>query len=342
MADEITEMKFGSREGSSRGANGVNNPRTFLVKLDMDLPGRSYAENVYPDARGIVELKKVRYGTGHPWDPLAKATQYDLGERIGNRSWKVTVRYRTGGIPAPTMEAAWDRWTTSIRGAAGTEQIIEEPTEALESWGIARPGKLIGTPRFDKGEPAEPDPGGKTYSATVWYIDAASKVASKSQALTRTDSRKVRPYTADVRAMTYTQTRLFANFNYARVGLIVDYYKQVNRFDYLGALPGHLKFVDFNLDEVAHQIGDGSIQLEPGIAYRVSVVFLFSAKAFTPLNLVSTITDDLGNQQPVFDNDDKKVVDENWTIAGMNFETLLTLVSGGRVPDRGGGKIRSR
>lgn len=349
MAHVIKELKFRSREGSSRGASGVNDNITYLVTLDIT--DAEFTEARYPDPRGIVEIYKVPYGSASPWNAFAKATQYTIVERVTNKTWKVRVDFTVGALPTPTMEARWDRWNVSIRGAAGTEQIIEEPTDVLESWGITEPGgtairlgKLIGTPRFDKGEPAESGPSGVTYSATVWYHDAESRIAKKVQVLTKTDSRKVREYTADVRALTYTQTRLFANFNLEHVGRIVEYYKRVNKFKYLGAQPKHLKFVDFVLDEVAHAIGTpdtpggqrgNSPQLEYGIAYRASVVFLFSAKAFTPLNLVATLTDDLGNQAPIFDSDGNKVVDENWTIAGMDFDTLLNIIQGGTIQGPG-------
>lgn len=333
MAHIIKELKFGSREGSSRGAGGVNDSRTFLVTLDIS--DDDFAEDRYPDPRGIVELYKVRYGDSSPWNAYAKATQYEVAERLGNKTWKVRVLYTIGGVAATTMEASWDRWTVSIRGAATTQQIREEPNEAIESWGIntgpnARPGKLIGTPRFDKGEPAEPPlPEGRTYSANLWRTRPDGKIESYSQPLTLTDSRTVRPYTEDVQALTYSQTRLFANFDLALVGFIAPYYKRVNLFKYLGAQPAHLKFVDFTLDEIPHLIGDGSMQLEPGIAYRASLVFLWSAKPFTPLRLVATVRDELGNEVPAIDNEGHKVVDENWTIEGVNFDTLVRVVGYG-------------
>lgn len=335
---EISERKFGSREGSTRGAGGVSDRRTFIVKLQI--ADEDFTENRYPDPRGIVEIYKVPYGSASPWNAFAKALHYQLGQRLGNKTWEVHVGYEVGGVAAsPTMEAAWDRWTVSIRGAAGTQTIIEEPTEALESWGIDRPGRLIGTPVFAKGFSSQVGPVPRTFTANLWRTKKDGTIEQYDQPLHMTDARKVRPYTADVQALTYTQTRLFANFNLARVGFIANYYKTVNLFEYLGAKPAHLKFVDFNLDEIPHMIGTpdrpgvpgNSPQLEPGIAYRASLVFLFSAKPFTPLSLVATVQDELGNQSPVTDSEGNKVVDDNWTVAGTNFETLLTIVQGGLV-----------
>ncbi len=337
MAHEITEPKFGSREGSSRGAAGVNDTRTFFVKLDIT--DAEFTEARYPDPRGIVEIYKVPYGQGSPWNAFAKATQYEIVERLTNKTWKVRVTYRTGGAPAPTMEASWGRWMVSIRGAATTEQIIEEPTEAIEAWEIDRPGHLIGTSHFAKGIGAD---NAARFSAELSRPKADGTIEEYDQPLHRTKSVNVRPYTADVPALTYTQTRLFANFNLERVGLIAEYYKRVNLFEYLGAKPAHLKFMDFTLDEVSHAIGtpETSPQLEYGIAYRASVVFLWSAKAFTPLRLVSTVTDEIGNQSPVFREDGTKDVDVNWTIAGMDFTKLLTIVQGGIVKPPIGGRPR--
>lgn len=338
MAHIINELKFGSREGSSRGAGGVNDTRTFIVTLDM--ADAEFTENRYPDPRGIVEIYKVPYGTASPWNQLAQATQYTLGERMGNKTWKVQVGYTTGGVPTPAMEVAFDRWMVSIRGAATTQQIIEEPIEAIESWNInegplAREGRLIGTPHFAKGfSEADPTaPEGEYYYATLWRYKPDNTIEKYDQPLYRTGLRTPRPYTADVPALTYTQTRLFANFALEQVGYIVRYYKRVNLFKYLGAQPGHLKFMDIALDEVAHAIGTPATtpQLEYGIAYRISLVFLFSAKAFTPWNLVATIKDERGNEAPIIDSDGKKVVDENHVIAGVDFNTLTRSLGGVRI-----------
>ena len=340
MAHVIKEFKFGSREGSVRGAGGVMDRRTFRVTLDIT--DDEFNEDRYPDPRGVVELYKVRYGSPSPWNRYARALHYELGERIGNKTWKVTVVYEIGGVAAaPTMEAAWHRWTVSIRGAATTQQIVEEPADALEGWINAgklpaREPKLIGTPYFS---PVKEGP----YTARVSRFTPEGRLESYDQAYQMTPARVPRPYTEDVPALTYTQTRLFANFNFERVGYIAEYYKRVNRFKYLGAQPAHLKFMDFTLDEIPHLIGDGSIQLDPGIAYRASLVFLFSAKAFAPLRLVATVRDDLGNEAPVYrtDGDDLvKVVDDNWVVAGMNFNTLLRIVMGGRVGERPGRRGR--
>ena len=228
------------------------------------------------------------------------------------------------------MEARWDRWLVSVRGAATTEQIIEEPADAISTWEIDRPGHLIGTSRFAKGLSSNPEDAGFTASLTRTLPNG--KLEQYAQPLHRTDSVIVRPYTADVRALTYIQARLFANFNLERIGSIAEYYKQVNKFKYLGAQPAHLKFMDVAIEEVAHAIGtpETTPQLEYGIAYRISVIFLFSAKAFTPLRLVSTIQDETGSHVPVIRNDTgEKDVDENWTIAGMNFATLLSIIQGG-------------
>lgn len=332
MAHTVKELKFGSREGSSRGAGGVNDKRTFLVTLDIT--DDQFTEQRYPDPRGVVELQWIRYGSASPWNAYAKATQYTIDERISNKTWRVSVNYTVGGLQAvPTMEAAWDRWNVSIRGAAYTQQIREEPTEAIESWGInqgpeARDGKLIGTQRYAK---LKPGVGQAAYTAQLWRTGADGRLEFYSQQLARTTSRIVRPYSADVPALTYTQTRLFANFNFNTVGYIAEYYKRVNLYTYLGAPPGHLKFVDFSLDEVPHAIGspDDTPQLEYGIAYRTALVFLWSAKAFTPLEWVSTVHDELGNEVPVRDYAGNKVVDVNWTIAGVNFGTLIRVLAMG-------------
>ena len=69
MAHIITEDKFASREGSSRGAGGVTDRRVFTVRLDIT--DAEFTEERYPDPRGIVELEKVRYGSPSPWNAYA-------------------------------------------------------------------------------------------------------------------------------------------------------------------------------------------------------------------------------------------------------------------------------
>lgn len=330
---------FDSRVGSVHGATGVQDERIIRVTLDVDTEDHTNAR--YPDPRIAVQTSYIPPGSYSPWNAFARATYYRIIARETPKTWLIGVLY-TVGEPAGSGDADHHRWMYSMRGSAITEHIVEEPIDAVRTARIA--GRL-GESRTDGIQPAgrpalraQTDQGPKRI-ATTRYVEAGAETDHHAwitrQIGTATWEDVKVPllpgkqhydvgYDSEVSALMLSMTRIFPNWPDTLYELIANHYKRVNGITFKGADVGHVKFDDFAVDEVSMVIGDGSLQGEQGIAHRVSLGFLWSSQAWTPLDMVVMFPDETGATNPVLNNaDGTKVVESFEVIAYRDFDGMI-------------------
>lgn len=336
MPQLTIEEEYKSRDGSARGIMGINEPRIFRVKYIHGADERT--ELTKPDPRGLVEAQ-YPYGSTNPWNGYSRVLGYVLLETLTHQTWRVRVDYGVGGPLATTLNPDHTRWSLSARTIGISRQLLEEPTQALESWrgvfddlatgpviGATRKAGPMGTTKFIKKED-EPDP-----VDPAFYIRTGPS-ASKVEVVKDGDAKRPFEYSDDLPGLAYTMTRTFANFKFSELGRIADYKKAINNVWFLGGAPGYVRCEDVVLDQVGAVIGDGSGQGLPGVACRCSVSFLRSALPWigpgSPLALVPTVKDAEGGEAVVYrrgvggESGDNKVVEYLFPIRGMDFDSLI-------------------
>jgi hypothetical protein len=340
MAHSMTEI-FDSRTGSVHGASGVNDTRTFRLTLDVD--AEDFTNLRYPDPR-IVAQSFVPMGSASPWNAFATASNFRIIKRETGKAWLIGIDYSIGA-PTSTNDAEVGRWMISVRGSSITNHIVEEPAEAVASppqpsSSGTRSGlrKLTAGPKALQAVVSDPVshpialPRFVTTSAASDFY-AYSYETNENGAVSRitvnlfpTPHSTPVGFDAEYPALLYTMTSVFANFPDSLLQLLSSHYKRVNLIPWRGADPGKVKFDDFSVDEVAMIIGDGSTQLTKGIAYRLSLSFLWSSLKWTPLELVPTYADDTGAESPVLHmvgGQEQKVVESFRVIAGRDFADMI-------------------
>ena len=282
----VTEMKFGSREGSTwsmyEPASGTFRLFTVLIDDQDDDARATLRSTRLAGPKG--EL--VREGSSHPWDDNLYARDFTLGERLNNVTWRVQVYYApkelmvgtlNGWMPRVTTassfvhrdESIQTRWGDKWPAISSGEAVISASNTSLLRNGIKTVASLRYT-AVNKTDPLAP-------TATHWAETSDGKRVDLIQTKTRDTTRGV--------GFDYEQSQLILTMDKEVLtvprshAMSLAYYKgRVNSQVFLSRVyyipVGHCKFVNGDVSIVS---GKPAGSLNAGMFYHVQLVFLISA-----------------------------------------------------------------
>lgn len=281
-----------SRLGHTSGVSSASANTQWLVTTDDidDNPVLALATN------------KVPSGHPHPWEPLAKATDYTVSDRLSHKKWIVTVTYKTlEGVGPDDRQGTASRWRLSIRGVSISEHIIEEVERGA---GAARAPdrivignesptpvptggrKVIGPHLYDIVPDAPTGQPAATFTHTVTINDTKT-LNLKASAL-----RQQLGWDVEIPCYAMIFTREQPSFDFARITpLILEHYKRINSSEVFGCKARKVLFQDFSVDETAGTWNPSRAQAIQGLIYRVSLGFLCHRDEWSPVDLVEQYTD---------------------------------------------------
>ena len=340
----INPSEVGAETGND-GNTGYN--LLFSVRAETgDLIPRpdgndGFLSPVYPDPMALLANSlQARLGDPHPHNPDVRAYSYSYVERRAPGYYIVRVNYRDDSIE-PTADG---EWLVSLRGLSVPRRLIEElpeseggldavpaprrlPGGSLRATPIgdatSEPLKLIGPKKYEK--VLGP---GANFSSTETVPNKETGLATDQEVfLWPTSGRVVEGYDSEWPAMAVTFRRIAANFTIDRAGqLIVQYMKACNRSEFRGAPPGHVKVDGLSIDPIEKTVAG---QTRQGRAWRIEVVFHWSAIPWTPHEITPSHTSEDGAKRPIVDRDGNRVIERRRVRRTQDLEGLLSVLGVG-------------
>lgn len=315
-----------SRVGRSVGLNPGNDHVTVRVVADSTewIAGPD-GKRTPPDPLVLVQTQYAPFGSRFPTDANLYAVGWDHVRHEAPGQDIVRIRYvRSAALATP---ANTDKWQIEVRSASISDTIIEELPDTTGRLRAAEPPDSgIGPSIFVPVAGDHPD---AKFFASVNILDGRQQIVY----LKKTGERAPDRAQVDLPAMSVVFTRLQPNFELNVLGQAAQYFKAVNSRKWRGADPGHVMLDSLTVSPIEAVIPG---QNEPNVGWRVSVSFLWSAKAFTPLRRVPMWIDEAGSQHIVFDRaTSQKVVEERRIKPMVDFDQFFALLDGA-----GGGRLR--
>lgn len=337
-----------SRQGGETGDDGTSGEnRVFSVTTEpSDYVNVSDGQGgplrrITPDPRALLAASGLaNLGDPHPWNIDIRAYSYSDPIRRGAVNWLVRVNFRDDSIE-PMADG---EWLVSLRGLSLPRRIIEELSESEGGLEIAPtprglPGGSLRARRVSEAE-AQPikligpikyipvvGPAGDLFKSTEAVPMPTGLAVEKEVLLWPTTARVVEGFDTEWPAMAVTFRRIAANFTIDRAGqLIVEYMKSVNRVEFRGSPPGHVKVDGLSIDPIEKFVPG---QTRQGRAWRIEVVFHWSAIAWTPHEIVPAHVSEDGSKRPILDSDGNRVVESFRVRRTRDLETLLTILGSG-------------
>ncbi|KKM72872.1 hypothetical protein LCGC14_1416210 [marine sediment metagenome] len=276
MAAMVNE-RFDSRVGSTVGIDGVSLPRLFRVLMDdaTDDPIRILQNH----AEG------VPYQAAHPKNFFAVASNYTIVEWQTPKAYLVEVDYKIltslergiGIIPG---------WSARFRGYAESQPVLQEVLDFRET----RPPRRIGTPKYRVATAREIE------SATHFYFDP---VRQRNVMLVETGATVQFDLYRSRAAATMVLTKDKAGYLPSTFGEAVTFIGKTNYSTFFGAEPGHIEFVDIDVDPRGAEISQFSSSRIGGTAgafpYGITLTFVWSFLDRALLDLVHVFNDEDGD-----------------------------------------------
>lgn len=291
-ATEIRE----SRVGLSISSQGATNWHTMWHVVVDD-----------PDDNPLTVLRtKVPDATPHPWDLSLRADGWKTEKRLSPTLWLCRVTYATLRYVSIRGIGAWK---VKVRGATTSEH-IRETIPVYRTVGRLRTlqkPKLIGSIEYETVKKSE--------DATNKAVDGDNTIWLKA-----TSRRNVVGHDRPRSSVVYTLYRTQPVFDLKLVGTMVSFSEKVNKYLFLGAAPGHLMLNSFDVTESSGTMFGSSNDR----VWSISLSWLFSPVAFSPLNKVHTFTADSGAELVVETKDGKPVTEEFPVIEEVDFADLLS------------------
>lgn len=179
---------------------------------------------------------------------------------------------------------------------------------------------IIGPSIFETAEPG---------TGNYYYLHTRKDGTVEEVQLVKTEKRKVVGFQTEIPALIVQFKKETANFSmFSTVSRLADFVKVVNHGEFLGADPGHVFVQDTTIDQIEREMLG---QREPGVAYLISVAFLWSAELWTPWAIIPTHFDDEGNEAVVYKTGGE-IVEESFRVRRtQNLYNLLSLLTEGSV-----------
>jgi len=277
---KVTELKFGSREGStwSMYEPSSGTVRVFTVVVDNQNDDPRYTLRTTPLDGPKGQL--VNEGSRHPWDDGLYARDFSIIGRINNVTWTVSVYYAQRELTVGTWNGWIPRVTTSSAFVRRDESIPWYPWDDFPpiyvgqaviyaNSGLREGVKTVASLRYTPCAEAV---------ATHRSISADGKDVWLKQTASRDMTREVGfDWEQPIVILTMDKDILTAPRGYA---MLLAYYKnRVNsqRFlpHYMNAPTGHCKFVNGDVSIVS---GKPPGSVNAGMYYHVQLVFVLSGE----------------------------------------------------------------